>query len=247
MNFTKKLTVLTTTKNSQNDIVMLINCLNEQVDKNFNWLVIDGGSTDDTVSLIEQNCLVSYKVVSSDDFSIYHAMNIGVSNVDTQYYCVAGADDLFELDFVLNINSYLIHGTYDLIFGSVKIGKKIIFPATRMGWLKGMHGIGSSHSVGSVINKDLHQNFGFYSKMYPIVADQVFIKKSIYGGAKVLRLNKLFGTYSIHGFSSNNKLHYQFDFFKMQLETEKFWILQLIFFILRFIKLNIMELLKRGH
>jgi len=243
MSLTKKLSILTTTKNCQSDIEKLIVSLNEQIDQNFNWVIIDGGSTDKTIELIKLNCKVNHKIISSNDFSIYHAMNIGVANIETEYYCTAGSDDSFELDFVSNINLYLRGNFYDLILGCVKMGNgSTCVPGTGKGWLKGMHGVGSSHSIGTVINRNLHKKFDLYSKMYPVVADQHFIKKCIYGGAKVLRVDACFGTYAIDGFSSANKLQYQLDFFKMQLETEKYWFLQLTLFTIRFVKLKIIKL-----
>ncbi len=246
MNNKKNITILTTTKNSQDNIEVLINSLNNQIEKNFDWIIVDGGSSDMTIGLIDQKCKINYKIINSKDFSIYHAMNIGLAHIETEYYCVAGSDDVFELNFISNVNLYLKSGNYEIIFGSVKMGSDAVCkPEVGMGWLKGMHGVGSCHSVGTVINIKLHIKFGLYSKMYPVVADQYFIKKCIYGGAKILRVNECFGTYAMDGFSSTNKIQYQLDFFKMQLETEKDWLIQLLLFIARYMKLKLLNFLNK--
>ena len=224
------ITVLTTTKNSELDILNLIKSLNSQKNCDFEWLIVDGGSTDRTLDIVKENCKINYRIISSKDFSIYHAMNLGIESILTEYYCVAGSDDIFSENFIEIIFEFL-NGENDIILGKVLMGEKVIGPPKfARGWLNGMHGIGTSHSVGTIIKTELHKKFGTYSKLYPIVADQYFIKKCFYGGAQIKKINKIFGKYSINGFSSSNKIHYQADFFKMQLETENNWFLQLLIF-----------------
>ena len=238
------LTIITATKNCEKDIGRLINSLNNQTSKNFTWLVVDGGSTDKTLSVINDECKVPYRIVNSKDFSIYHATNIGIENVQTDYYAVSGGDDFFDANFVKTICHAIKKENPDLIFGSVIIKDKVVPPGNCTGWLNGMHGIGSSHSIGSVIKTHLHIKHGLYSKLYPIVADQFFIKKCVYSGAKVLTMKNIFGTYSVEGFSSSNELHYQLDFFKMQIDTEKSFLLQYILFNLRLFKLRFKSFFK---
>jgi len=119
--------------------------------------------------------------------------------------------------------------------------RMVVKPGLNKGWLKGMHGVGSSHSVGTIIRKELHKKYGLYSKNYPIVADQLFIKKCILGNVCVRRVNRLFGTYSLNGFSASNKLGYQLDYFKMQIESGENFSLQFIIFIARIIKLKLIS------
>jgi glycosyltransferase involved in cell wall biosynthesis len=237
----KLLTIISTTKNCERDIGRLIESLNDQISKSFTWLVIDGGSTDETLNIIKRECKVSYTVINSKDFSIYHAINIGVENIKSNYYAIAGADDFFDHNFVQVVCSVIKKDKPDLIFGSVIINSRVVRARKGYGWLKGMHGVGSSHSIGSVVKKDLHGKNGLYSKMYPIVADQYFIKKCVYSDANAIRLKDIFGTYSVGGFSSINGLHYQLDFFKMQIETEKNFLLQYILFSLRLFKFTIIR------
>lgn len=239
------LTVVTTTKDCSKHIGELISSLNEQSEKNFIWIVIDGGSIDDTLKVIANTCKISYRILSGKDFSIYHAINLGLDEITTQYYCVAGADDKFARDFISNANLLLADGYYDLIFGAVMMGGKLIRPGVDQGWLKGMHGIGSSHSIGTIVKKVLHQKFGLYSNNYPVVADQYFIKKCIGSGIRFLSVNQCFGEYSLNGFSASNKLHYQVDFFKMQIDTGENFLIQFLLFIARLIKLKLLSIVKR--
>jgi glycosyltransferase involved in cell wall biosynthesis len=232
-----RLTIITPTKNAEQFVTQLINALNKQTNKNFEWLVVDGGSDDQTKSIIHKTAQFQYKIIDAKDFSIYHATNIAVENVETEYYAVSGADDHFFPNFVESFYAHVNKSNFDILFGATVSGSEKVFPGRKLGWLNGMHGIGSSHSIGSIIKTDLHYTYGMYSKMYPVVADQFFIKNCVYGGAKVTRTDEVFGHYSLTGFSSTNALHYQLDFFKMQLHTERYKVFQFLIFTARLIKL----------
>jgi hypothetical protein len=181
---------------------------------------------------------VAYEIIKSNDFSIYHATNIAVSHVKTHYYAVAGADDRFDKNFISYFYKLLESDEFDLAFGAVESNGKITLPGTNLGWLYGMHGVASSHSIGSIIKTSLHEKFGLYSKMFPVVADQYFIKQCVQNESKTLRTKKIFGSYANTGFSSTNKFHYQLDFFKMQVLTEKSFAIQFLIFMLRLVKLK---------
>ena len=84
------LTIITAVKNAESTIINLIESLNRQIDKNFHWYIVDGGSTDNTLEIIKSNTLCPFEIFSSQDFSIYHALNIGVKSIKSKYYVVAG-------------------------------------------------------------------------------------------------------------------------------------------------------------
>lgn len=247
MHTKKLLTIITPTRNSSIYISKLIHSINSQSDLNFNWLVIDSYSNDLTIEIIRKECRIDYKIIQSHDFSIYHALNIGIKSLNTIYYCVAGSDDFFSPDFVETINKIIYSEDTDLIFGSVIMKNRIISPRSNLSWLYGMHGVATCHSIGTVINSNLHKEYGNYSKFFPIVADQYFIKTCINNSARTIKANKVFGTYSTLGFSSTNKLHYQLDFFKMQLLTEPYKFIQVIIFLLRLFKLVFIHPFKQNN
>jgi len=223
-----RLTIVTPTKNCVAAIEGLIDALNNQGDMNFVWLVADACSTDGTVELVKDRAKCQTKVIVSEDFSIYHGMNKALADIDTDYYLVVGSDDRLDAGTVEFINRTIREQAFDLLFGAVMINGRKVRPGNKLGWLFAMHGVGSSHSVGTIIRTDLHKRFGAYSKRYPVLADQFFIKSVIYGGAKIIRSDQVFGYYSIGGFSGTHALDYLTDLLKLQLQTEKYWLLQLL-------------------
>lgn len=234
---TPLLTVLTPTKNSCPDISLLVTALESQTSLDFTWLVIDGGSHDDTINIAKNAKIPHVSIVQSSDFSIYHALNIGLEHILTPFYLVIGSDDIPSCDCIANFVLQLHHDpTVDLVFQAVNINNIYVKARSSLGWLYGMHGLGSSHSLGTLIRTSLHQRYGKYSKDFPRLADQYFIKKAVYGGSRVARLASCGGYYSTSGFSSASKHAYLLEFYLMQLQTEKVALLQHFLFWFRWFK-----------
>lgn len=235
------ISVITATYNSENKIKNLISSLNNQTDKNFEWIVIDNKSSDSTISIIKKECNINYKLIIEKDDGIYDALNKGVKFSKNKYYLVIGSDDIIYSNTIYKFNSILKNQknnfqNIDFIFSAWKVNGKKNFPKKNMGYLYGMLGVGSCHSVATLIKKELHNKFGKYDLNFPVCADQLFVKRAVYGGAKAYYTEFLSGEFSTEGYSSANTLKNLSEFFKIQLITENFKFIQLIFFILRLIK-----------
>ena len=72
-----------------------------QTKKDFEYIIIDGGSTDGSAAYIEnQRGHIDYWV-SEPDKGIYYAMNKGIQNAKGEYIYFLGADDVFIDELVL--------------------------------------------------------------------------------------------------------------------------------------------------
>lgn len=234
------ITIVTPTKNARHTISRLIRSLEAQTEKSFVWLVVDSGSDDNTLDLVRCAQLAKIKVLEGKDFSIYHGLNRALGILDTRYYLVAGADDCLEKTSVENYYACVEQGSDpDFVFSATRRRDKIVFPKRHLGWLYGMHGIGSSHSVGTLIKACLHNQVGPYSSRYPMLADAFFVKRAIMMGASSVHSKHIAGTYGEDGLSSSDALHYNLEFFDVQLQTERFALIQLCLFLLRLLKLSL--------
>ena len=177
-----KITVLTATLNVENVIRPLIQSLVGQTDRNFNWVVVDGCSNDSTVALISEAHELDVTILKVQDFGIYDALNRGVALIEYGYYLVVGADDTLAADAIKNYRASAFFGNTDIVCAAIIRGNRKVLPRRRFGWLLGMNGVASSHSVGMAINVDLHKKFGMYSNKFPIAADQLFVRACIAGG-----------------------------------------------------------------
>lgn len=231
-----QISVITATYNAVNLLPQLVDSLRKQTDDGFVWIVADGGSSDGTIEYLRSIEDLEINLVIRNDFGIYDALNGAIKECSSEYYIVIGSDDRFEADAIENYKKQVVEKSWDFVAASWQDPTGIKKPLKGKGWLYGMRGVVSCHSVALLIKKDLHEKYGFYSNSYPVCADQYFVKKAIYGGATVLRSDFVSGFYSASGYSASSTLLYLTDFFRVQLCTEKYKLIQIVIFILRLIK-----------
>lgn len=90
---TPGISIVTATFNAAALLPGLIESLSAQTDRNFEWIVIDGKSTDTTRQIIESAGSIVSTWISEPDFGIYDALNKAIRIASSEYYLVLGADD----------------------------------------------------------------------------------------------------------------------------------------------------------
>lgn len=74
-----KISIITICYNSEKTISKTLRSLKSQTFKDFEHIVVDGGSDDKTISIIEKEN-ISNKIISEKDRGIYDAFNKGIIN-----------------------------------------------------------------------------------------------------------------------------------------------------------------------
>lgn len=234
------LSVITATWNAAALLPRLVASLAAQHDQDFEWVVADGGSTDETVLIVQQaaNRLKRVVLDSRPDFGIYDALNRAVRMSSGDYYVVIGADDEFFPDAVRNFKVACRTSGADMvtaritIAGSADVGVRS--PAWE--WLYGPFAHVTSHAVGLAIRRSLHQRFGEYSRKYPIAADRLFILQVVHGGARISVQDFVAGHFSGQGLSGTDTIGTLLEGFRIQVRTgQGFW-LQWILLLIRIVK-----------
>ena len=113
-----KLSIITVNLNNKDGLQKTINSIIFQTIKNFEWIVIDGGSTDGSKELIEANKNHITYWVSEQDSGIYDAMNKGIKKAKGDYLLFINSGDyLCSNDTVERIISDKNFGKYDIMTG----------------------------------------------------------------------------------------------------------------------------------
>jgi len=228
------ISILTATLNAAAVLPRLIACLRAQTDRDFEWIVADGGSTDGTQALLRDASDLRVHLTEAPDFGIYDALNRGVRIVSDGYYLVLGADDMLDPGAVANFRQAACEaGRPDFVAAAIWQDGRKIPPRRGMGWLYGIQGVASSHAVGLLIKKDLHASHGMYSNKFPIAADQFFVKTALMRGATIARANFIAGEFSTQGMSGRDPLGVLTEIFRCQVKTERYLLPQYIIFLLR--------------
>ena len=115
--------VVTATLNAARHLPFLIDSLASQTDRRFEWIVADGGSTDGTIDLVTQAAsrLASVSLIKEKDCGIYHAFNKAIQTTDSDYYLVAGADDIFYPNAINDYKTAIMCSGGDFVSAGVVI------------------------------------------------------------------------------------------------------------------------------
>lgn len=93
----KSVTVLTPTYNRSELLKRCYDSLKEQTIKDFEWLIIDDGSTDNTegiVKEIQQSSAIAIRYIKKQNGGKHTALNIGFEQADSSYLIVLDSDDV---------------------------------------------------------------------------------------------------------------------------------------------------------
>lgn len=230
-----KISVITATYNVEKYLPKLIESLRSQTDKDFEWVVADGASTDGTLDLLKQITDLNIVIISQVDFGIYDALNRGVKHSTGDYYVVAGADDYFFENAIADFRQAAMTGV-DLITAPMSYSGRVCYPTGRSPWLYGMRAYVANHSISSLIKTDLHDRCGYYSNKLSIAADNLFILKVMKSGATLHKLDNVVGYFSADGVSNTDTAGALVENFRSQLMVGSNKYIQLILLFLRLLK-----------
>jgi glycosyltransferase involved in cell wall biosynthesis len=96
-----KISIITTSYNSVDTIHDTIKSVIAQKYENIEYLVIDGGSTDGTVQVLNEYSKSIFKIVSETDNGIYDAMNKGINLATGEIIGFLNSDDFYVNEKVI--------------------------------------------------------------------------------------------------------------------------------------------------
>lgn len=103
-----KITIITVVYNGAVTIEQTISSVVNQIYPNIEFIIVDGGSTDGTVEIIQRYSKKISKWISEPDNGIYDAMNKGVALATGEYVEIIGADDcLCSYDVMVRVAEQL--------------------------------------------------------------------------------------------------------------------------------------------
>lgn len=120
-----KFSIITVTFNAEKYIEETIMSVITQTYHNIEYIIVDGKSTDKTMSIVEKYKDRISKIISEPDKGLYDAMNKGIDLATGDYLCFLNAGDtLHEDDTIYNmvhsINNH--HSTLpDILYGETEI------------------------------------------------------------------------------------------------------------------------------
>ena len=199
------LSIITINRNNANGLDKTIQSVINQSYEDFEYIVIDGNSTDHSIDIIKKyNSNINYWV-SETDKGIYNAMNKGIAKANGNYVLFLNSGDyLVNSDVLKSVfekqqTADIIYGNMQIDWGNGKItsGKMPVKITFKQMYLDTLW-----HPV-SFIKKTLFDKYGLYNETYKVVADyDFFFKAIIINNVTTYHINVDIAMYNLNGLSS---------------------------------------------
>ena len=132
MNSSPKISIITVSFNSAKTIKETIESILIQDYNNIEYIIIDGGSSDETIDIVKSyGKKISY-FISEKDNGIYDAMNKGIKAATGDIVGILNSDDFYPNSFVLsNVAKTFKKYNCDAVYGDlVYVNKNAYYKAT---------------------------------------------------------------------------------------------------------------------
>jgi len=204
-----KFSIITPVLNNQKYIKNNLASLKKQTYKNFEHIVIDGGSKDNTIDIIKKNKSHNTLVVSKKDKNLWEAINKGIKLSKGDIICVLNSDDYFYKDALKIINSYFVNNNkLDYIFGAVNKYNRILYKLEKEKIFYKFN-VYPSHSVSFFVKKSVHKKIGVYDENLDFCSDYDFFYR-LFNSKKIkgtnTKRNEIVGFFRPGGISENVSL-----------------------------------------
>lgn len=211
----KKLSIITINYNNKAGLLKTIESVTNQTYKDFEYVIIDGGSTDGSLEVIEQYKEYIDIVVSEPDSGVYHAMNKGIHMSTGEYVNFMNSGDFFyEKETLEKIQGNFSKGVSILYGNSVYFNKngykRNETPPEKITFLF-FYTQGLNHQA-TFMRKELFEKYFYYNESSKICADWEFFIYAIFiGNESYLHLGEYICYYDFSGISAapeNLNLYY---------------------------------------
>jgi len=202
-----KVSVITACLNSQKHIERAIKSLLTQTYDNIEYVVIDGGSTDATLRILDNYKDNIAYMLSEPDKGIYDAMNKGIRHSTGDILYFFNSDDrLYDKDVIKNIVDFFSKNKADFVYGNIvndysdnsasSIGRYPRF-ITKRHFIRNTIG-----HPATFFKKSCFDKAGVYDIQYKIVSDYEWYLRALYKyHLRCAYINKIISIFECSGAS----------------------------------------------
>ena len=209
-----KISIITVCFNANKTIEQTIISVLSQTYQNVEYIIIDGGSVDGTISVIEKYSSKIDKIISEYDNGMYDALNKGIKIATGEIIGILNSDDFFCNNNILNLIADKFNEKLELdaIIGDVAFVNKfnkIIRHCSAKEWNISEFKLGNMPPHPSFYcKKSCFNKFGYYNSKFKIAGDfELFVRffyiyKINYSYIPITMVNMRTGGLSTSGINS---------------------------------------------
>ena len=199
-----RLSIITINYNNCDGLEKTIDSVVSQTFRDFEWIVIDGGSTDGSKELLEQHAGYFAYWVSEPDKGIYNAMNKGIDQTKGDYCLFLNSGDWLYNDtslercFAHDFNADVMYG--DCVFHYADHESKHHYPSNLT--FEFLYRSSLAHCCSFIKRELLVKEH--YNEGYKIVSDLEFWVKLAFSSDTFHHLDEFVSVFDTTGISSTN-------------------------------------------
>jgi glycosyltransferase involved in cell wall biosynthesis len=193
MNTRPLISIITVVYNGKKHLEQTIQSVLNQTYTNFEYIIIDGGSTDGTVDIIKKYENQINYWISEPDNGIYDAMNKGLAQAKGDYIGLLNSDDFYESNALEIItNEIKTTPNTDVFFGNMFILNQNLQEKQLQTYKKGenLHKIFSIWHPTVFVKKECYKKYGNFDTNFKIAADYELLLRLKKQGCSFKYINK---------------------------------------------------------
>jgi len=177
------ISIITISLNAEKYLEQTIRSVLNQTYKNIEYIVVDGGSTDGTLGIIEKYKNAIDHIISEKDEGIADAMNKGATLAKGDYVVFLHADDYFVHDNAIEAVVEKMDKTADIVACNIQYGvrQSTCKPRGFNFWFNFKQGI---YHQGIVCRRDLIEKLNGFDMQFSIAMDYDFFLRAYHRGSE---------------------------------------------------------------
>ncbi|WP_236849396.1 glycosyltransferase family 2 protein [Chlorogloeopsis fritschii] len=199
-----KISIITPVYNAVSSIEKtILSVIQQEIKSELEYIIIDGGSNDGTLEIIQRYADNINILISEKDNGIYDAMNKGISCASGDIIGIINADDWYNDKALQNIeNIFLQEPKIDIIYSPLHNYYNGEYLNTFIpGVLNNLIFKFTLNHPSCFVRKTVYEKIGLFDLSYSIAADYDFIFRAYIHGFDFHYVETPLASYSLNGFT----------------------------------------------
>ena len=205
-----KISIITICYNNEKDIRPTLESVINQTYSNIEYIIVDGKSKDNTLSIVDEYKDKISKIISEPDKGLYDAINKGIKNATGDVIGLIHAGDcLHDNKVIEKVVNHFQKNDIDISYGNSKIVNDKNRPVrinispeykrslVKKGWMP------SHQSI--YVRRELFDKYGYYNlDLHPTSDYEWFLRYFYFNTPRIKRLNEFIIRFSMGGISTKS-------------------------------------------
>lgn len=206
----KLLSIITINYNNADGLLLTVESVLSQTEKDFEYIIIDGGSTDASKEVLAKYESSFSYWISEKDTGIYNAMNKGWRKASGKYCLFLNSGDyLYDKNVIENAIQVLKNSEQDVVYGDLNI-----FDDTRSTIRRFEESVSLYYFYydflphpASFIQRTLLEQLNGYRENYRVISDWIFFIEAFIAKATFAKVDLIVSAFNNLGISSGSNLN----------------------------------------